>query len=134
MATLFVVGMAVLLLVCAGLVVDGGLAINARMRVADDAEQAARVGADSIDVQVLRDGGDIQVNQSLAQTRAADYLQRRGYAPNQYLVDVRPDGTVEVTVEDTTQTLLLGLVNVHQYDVGAGAVAVPQTDADPGGP
>ncbi len=133
MATLFVVGMSLLLLVCAGLVVDGGLAINARMRVADDAEQAARVGADSIDVQVLRAGGDIQVNQQLAQTRAADYLRGRGYASNQFLVDVQQDGTVDVTVEDTTSTLLLGLVNVHEYNVGAGAVAAPETD-ETGGP
>lgn len=131
MAALFVIGMSLLLLVCAGLVVDGGLAINARMRVADDAEQAARVGADSIDVGVLRAGGTIQVNESLARDRAAAYLRDRGYATDQFLVEVRADGSVEVTVEDTTATLLLGLVNVHRYDVGAGAVAEPQTDPDP---
>jgi len=135
MATLFVVGMSVLLLVCAGLVVDGGLAINARMRVADDAEQAARVGADSIDVDVLRNGGGIVINRSLARSRAADYLRDRGYDAGQYRVEVLADGTVDVEVEDTTSTLLLGLVGVPKYDVGAGAVAVPETDeqADPNG-
>ena len=134
MATLFVVGMAVLLLVCAGLVVDGGLAINARMRAADDAEQAARVAADSIDVDVLRNGGDVVINPTLARQRAADYLNGRGYTPAQYRVDVLPDGAVGVDVENTTTTLLLGLVGVHQYEVGAGAVAVPETEQQGVGP
>ena len=50
-ATVFVIGFAIVLFLCAGLVIDGGLAINKRMRIADDAEQAARIGADSIDVE-----------------------------------------------------------------------------------
>ena len=49
-ATVFVIGFALILFLCAGLVIDGGLAINKRMRIADDAEQAARIGADSINV------------------------------------------------------------------------------------
>lgn len=134
MATLFVVGMSLLLLVCAGLVVDGGLAINARMRAADDAEQAARVGADSIDIQVLRDGGEIVVDRGLARRRAADYLRGRGYTPTQFRVDVLQDGSVDVEVENTTTTLLLGLVGVHEYEVGAGAVAQPDTGQLQGGP
>lgn len=128
MAALFVVGMAFVLFVCAGLVVDGGLAINARMRVADDAEQAARVGADSIDLDVLRAGGGIRIDPGLARQRAAAYLSQRGYAASQYAVTVQADGSVAVEVEDTTTTLILGLVNIGTFDVGAGATATPETE------
>ena len=63
-ASVFVVGMSVMLFVCAGLVVDGGLAINARMKVADDAEQASRIGADTLDLlhrasDLVRAGRDV---------------------------------------------------------------------------
>lgn len=130
MAALFVIGMSVMLLVCAGLVVDGGLAINARMRVADDAEQAARVGADSIDLDVLRQTGAIQIDAGLAQQRAAGYLSTRGYGAGQYAVQVQGDGSVDVEVEDTTTTLLLGIVGIGQFSLGAGATATPQTGVD----
>jgi hypothetical protein len=130
MAALFVIGMSVMLLVCAGLVVDGGLAINARMRTADDAEQAARVGADSVDLDVLRSTGAISIDVGLARQRAAGYLATRGYGVGQYAVDVQPDGSVEVEVEDTTSTLLLGIVGIGTFTVGAGATATPQTGVD----
>lgn len=130
-AAVFVIGMSIVLLVCAGLVVDGGLAINARMRVADDAEQAARVAADSIDIDLLREGGAIVIKQGTAEQRASAYLAGRGYDRNQYEVDVADDGgSVEVSVQDTTETSLLKLINVDSYEVNAGATAVPETDTD----
>ena len=129
-AAIFVIGMSLVLMVCAGLVVDGGLAINARMRVADDAEQAARVAADSIDVDLLRAGGGIVINEPLARQRAAAYLARRGYGAGQYAIDV--DGNqVSVDVDDTTQTTLLSLIDVDSYDVHASATSVPETQEDP---
>lgn len=132
-ASIFVLGMSVVLLVCAGLVVDGGLAINARMRVADDAEQAARAGADSIDLDILRAGGGLVVNKSLAAQRAADYLGTRGYTPDEYDLDV--DGqTVSVTVSDTTDTMILGVVNIDTYPVHAAATATAETEPDAAGP
>lgn len=127
-AAIFVLSLSLVLLLCTGLVVDGGVAINARMRVADDAEQAARVGADSINVQALRDGQGITVDRGLASSRAADYLAARGYGGGQYEVNVLNNGTVEVDVRDTTETILLGLVGIGQYNVGAGASAEPLTE------
>jgi hypothetical protein len=125
-ASIFVLGMAVVLLVCAGLVVDGGLAINARMRIADDAEQAARVGADSIDVEELRNGGDLVINRVEAESRAASYLQARGYAPGQY--SVLPEGDrVVVTINDTSDTALLKLVGISTFDINSRATSTPET-------
>lgn len=132
-ASIFVLGMSIVLMVCAGLVVDGGLAINARMRVADDAEQASRVGADSINLDILRAGGGIVIDPDLAAQRSADYLNGRGYTPGQYSLDIEGE-TVSVTVRDTTDTMILGLVGIETYDVGAAASATPETEQDPAGP
>lgn len=132
-ASIFVLGMSIVLLVCAGLVVDGGLAINARMRVADDAEQASRVGADSIDLDILRAGGGIVINPDLAAQRSADYLSSRGYTPSQFSLDIQGE-TVSVTVRDTTDTMILGVVGIDTYDVEAAASATPETEPDQAGP
>lgn len=125
-AAVFVIGFSIVLFVAAGLVIDGGLALNARMKVADDAEQASRVGADSIDVEELRLGGDVVVDADLAQGRATDFLRTVGYGPGEYAVSV--DGNdVRVVVSDTVRTGLLGLVGIHRFDVRASAVSSPET-------
>ncbi|EFQ83077.1 hypothetical protein HMPREF0063_12286 [Aeromicrobium marinum DSM 15272] len=127
-ATIFVLGLSVVLLLCAGLVVDGGLAINARMAVADDAEQAARIGADSIDVAALRAGSGIVIDAGLATQRAGAFLANRGYGAGQATVVVdAANGAVTVELRDTTTTLILGLVGINQYDVSAGATSTPNT-------
>lgn len=51
----------VMLFVLAGLVVDGGFAINARQKIYDDAEQAARAAANQIDIETLRATGEIVI-------------------------------------------------------------------------
>ena len=126
-ATVFVLGMSIVLFICAGLVVDGGLAINARRRVADDAEQASRVGADSINLDVLRAGGGIEIDPDLAQQRASNYLEDRGYGLGQF--DIEVDGeTVRVVVRDVSETKILNALGIiNQYDVQAGAVSEPET-------
>ncbi|GAB3682189.1 pilus assembly protein TadG-related protein [Actinocorallia lasiicapitis] len=48
-------------LLFAGLLVDGGMAIHGRQRAFDIAEQSARAGADAIDVETLRETGEIQL-------------------------------------------------------------------------
>ena len=55
----FTVVFAAAVFLLAGLLVDGGAAINARLRAADIAEQGARAAADEIDVDRLRETGRI---------------------------------------------------------------------------
>jgi len=125
-ATIFVLAMSLVLMLCAGLVIDGGMGINARMRVADDAEQAARAGANAVDVDVLRGGGDLVIDPGLAQTFARDFLAARGYSAGQY--DVEVDGnSVGVRVRDTSETTMLKLVGINQYPVQARATATAAT-------
>lgn len=129
-ASIFVLGMSLVLMVCAGLVVDGGLAINARMRIADDAEQAARAGADAINIEALRDEQGITINPAEASQRASDYLRGRGYADNEFTVLPELDRVV-VTINDKTETSLLKLINIDDFPINARAVSTPETEADP---
>ena len=59
--SIFTVIFSVVVFLLAGLLVDGGAAINARLRAADVAEQAARAAADQIDVEYLRATGQARL-------------------------------------------------------------------------
>ncbi|MBF4161776.1 pilus assembly protein TadG-related protein [Nocardioides acrostichi] len=122
-ATAFIVGLAVTMLACAGLVVDGGGALNARSRLADDAEQAARAGAQQLDIAELRnDGaaGRVELDPTVARDRAAAYLVGRGYR----VADIDVTGnTVTVRTHDTVDTKLLSLIGIDHFDVEASATA-----------
>ena len=78
-ATVFIVMFAVVFLVLAGLVVDGGLAINARQKVADDVEQAARAGSQNLDEAALRNinGGTVVIDPGRAEAAARAFLAKR---------------------------------------------------------
>ena len=120
-ATVFVVGFAVVLLACAGLVIDGGSAINARMKLADDVEQAARAGAQQIDIDTLRGSNVVTLDGLAAEARARQYLNALGYTR----VTVPPvtGDAITVHAEDTTTTKLLSLIGVHDFDIAATATA-----------
>jgi Flp pilus assembly protein TadG len=123
-ATVFVVSFAVVLLVLAGLVVDGGLALNARQRVADDVEQAARAGSQHLDLPALRDGGVVRIDPPAAQLAARQFLVRRGYPASAVQVTATAQ---QVTAAATIQqpTALLSLIFVNHFTVTAQGQARP---------
>ena len=125
-ATAFVVGFAVVLLACAGLVIDGGTALNARMKLADDVEQAARAGAQEIDVAYLRESDQVRLNPSAAQARAGGYLAGIGYS--NFNAQVVPDvngapNSVQVAARDTVPTTMLKMIGISSFDIEASATA-----------
>jgi len=124
-ATVFVIGFAIVLFLCAGLVIDGGLAINKRMRIADDAEQAARIGADSIDVNEFRRTETLVIDQQLARQRISGYMADLGYGSNEFTADIGVD-RVGLQVRDTSKTYILNLFGIR-FPVRASAEAVPDT-------
>jgi hypothetical protein len=83
--TVFVVVFTVALLMVAGLVVDGGYTLAAHRRAFNEAEAAARAGAQAIDMDVFRSTGTVQLDADAARDRAEAYLATTG-----------DDGTVEV--------------------------------------
>jgi Flp pilus assembly protein TadG len=111
----------VVLFACAGLVFDGGSALNARMKLADVAEQAARAGADEIDVQALRDNGTLEVDTTAARQAASDWMTASGYPGSEVVVDA--DGRVSVSGSATVKTQILGLVGINTFHVRATATA-----------
>ena len=118
-STAFIVLFTVALLTVAGLVIDGGYALGAKREAMNDAEQAARAGADALDQGELRDG-TVQVDPGKAVTAAQTYLNSIG-----------ANGTVnvnggEVTVTVTTQqdTKILSAVGVNSIPVKATATAL----------
>lgn len=124
-ATAFVVGITIALLACAGLVIDGGTALNARMKLADDTEQAARAGAQQIDLTGLRTGGSITLDQSSAQTRAAQHIAKLGYQNAGVSV---AGNAVTVRATDTVETKLLSLIGIGSFSVSASATADAVTE------
>src|SRR3954468_13031547 len=96
------------LLAIAGLVVDGGYVLAARRAAFDEAEEAARAGAQAIDVDSLRRGGAVVVVPDEARQRALAYLARSGHAGS---VEVSGD-RVTVHVRFEQPMVLLGLVGV----------------------
>ncbi|MDQ2689322.1 MAG: hypothetical protein M3Y29_03490 [Chloroflexota bacterium] len=125
-ATIFVLSMSLVLMLCAGLVIDGGIGINTRMRVADDAEQAARAGANAVNIDQLRDGGALAVDLGLAKTYAQEFLQARGYDGGQFEIQVNAN-SVTIALRDTSETTMLKLIGINQYPVTARATATAAT-------
>ncbi len=78
-ATAFVVVLTVALLAVAGLVFDGGLTLAAHRRAFNEAEAAARAGAQAVDLDALRAGRGVMVNRAEAERRVHDHLATSGY-------------------------------------------------------
>ena len=121
-ASVFVLGLIVALLLVAGLVVDGGRAVNARAAALDAAEQAARSGANQVDEGTLRATGEVRIDAARAQDAAADFLAAAGYDVARASVQADED-RVSVSVEADTSTALLSLIGIHTFEVRGAATA-----------
>jgi Flp pilus assembly protein TadG len=117
--TAFVVVITMALILCAGLVIDGGLTLAAKVRATDEAQAAARAGAEAIDLTTYRSTGTVVLDPTQAADAAERYLASTGH---QGQVDVAGD-VVTVTVEETQATQILGVVGLHATTVSASARA-----------
>lgn len=118
--TVFLLGMVPTVLLCAGLIFDGGSALNARMRLADDVEQAARAGAQQIDIERLRDEGEVTIDVARAEASARAHIASFGYTDVVVLVD---GDEVSVSASDQVRTKFLSLAGINTYDVAASATS-----------
>lgn len=117
-STAIVVLFAVALLAVAGLVIDGGYALGARREAMNQAEQAARAGADALNQGALRDG-ETRVDPGRAVAAAQSYLRSVGAAGT---VRVH-GGEVTVTVRAQQPTRILTAVGVGSIGVKATSTA-----------
>ena len=131
--TFAVIFWALIAMMLAALVVDGGLSITERQRAGDIAEQAARAGANDLDPNELRAGRYVLAADACDQARAvavASGLARSALncGPNGTLTlangQVVPTMTVQVTIQ--YPPILIGLLYSRNLTVNAAATAHPQ--------
>ncbi|TYB49900.1 pilus assembly protein [Actinomadura chibensis] len=115
----------------AGLLVDGGLAIHARQRAADMAEQAARAGANQIDADRLRATGRPVLDPGRARAAACDLLASYRDQVTASSCDA-DDQEVAVSVQITVRPQLLGIIpGFSEFRLTSGATARPVTGGNP---
>ncbi len=120
--SVFVIGMSLVLFGVAGLAIDVGRVINARDRAYDVAEQAARKGADQINVTTLRVSGVVVLDQGQAGAAARSYVSSNsGYSLDGPITTTAT--TVTVPLKATLPTSLLSLVGINDLDIKASATA-----------
>ena len=117
-AAVFFVFVAMAMVAVAGLVIDGGYAMAAKRTCQQQAEQAARAGADALNQGGLRDGTDT-VNPQAAAAAAHAFLTGVG-AHGTVTINGR---TVTVTVTTREPTKILSAVGVDSLGVSETASA-----------
>lgn len=120
--TVFVVLLTTAILVLAGLTLDGGLGLAAKVKATGQADAAARAGAQAIDPAAYRNTGAVRLDPVHAVADAHSYLTSVGAAGT---ATVSGD-TVTVTVTATRGTQLLGLVGIPSLTVHGTGSAHPQ--------
>ncbi len=120
--TAFVVVLMTGILALAGIGLDGGLALAAKVRAVGQAEAAARAGAQAVDLAEYRDTGHLRLVPDRAVAAAESYLSAAGATGE---VSVHAD-TVVVGVTAIHRTRLLGLVGITDLTVHGEARAHPQ--------
>ncbi len=117
--TVFVVVFTAAILMVGGLVLDGGYTLAAHRRAFNEAEAAARAGAQAVDLDALRATGVVQLDAEAARHRAESYLASSGHHA---AVDVEGD-TVRVTVSFRQPMLILDVVGVGPLDINGEGTA-----------
>ena len=127
--SMFTVIFALFVILLAGLLVDGGLAIHARQRGADIAEQGARAAADDIDVDHLRATGEARIADggtacAKARRLVAKYPEVNGPVECAVSAD-RQTATVQVTIDVELQLLSI-MPGFGTFTMTSKASAHPQ--------
>ena len=116
--TAFVVIIAMTFIACAGLALDGGRLVAAKVELGDDAENAARVGAQEI---TSFRSGNPKIDKSRASDAIARYLAEHNVAGELSI----NDNEVTVRVTRLVRMTLLSLFGVTAKIVTAQRTATP---------
>jgi len=117
--TPFVVILTIALIAFAGLVLDAGMALSAKVQALDAAQAAARAGAQQLNLTAYRTSNVAALDPPRAEAAARGWLSAAGLDGTVTATTT----TVTVTVRRTTRTQLLQLVGVRSLDVSATATA-----------
>lgn len=111
---------AVGLILCLGLAVDLGGRVHTLQRAHDIAQQAARAGGQALNEANAIRGDVLAVDVAGAKQEAYRYLDG---ATTSGSVEVTDGTRVTVTVTDTYDTVVLGVIGINSLDVTATATA-----------
>lgn len=124
--TAFVVVFTFALLLLAGLVIDGGLTLSAKVQAIDEAQAAARAGAQAIDIPLFRSTGDVVLDPAEATQAAESYLTHTGHTGT-----VRVNGDdVTVTVSITQPMQILSIAGLGSLTVTGSGSALAEHGVD----
>jgi hypothetical protein len=120
--TAFVVIVITAVLAFGGLVLDGGLALAAKVRAIGEAQEAARAGAQEIDLAAYRANGTLRLEPQQASVAARAYLAAAGHSGTVSIAG----NTVKVTITISQSTQLLGLIGIGSITVTGAGQAEPR--------
>jgi mannitol-1-phosphate/altronate dehydrogenase len=123
----FLVVMTAGFMAIAGLVDDGGRALSGRERALDEAQAAARAGAQQINLTLLHESGAIELDAPSAVQAANKYLSTVGDAG----VVTVSGNSVHVTVSIKVPTQILGAFGVKTLTVSADGEAAAEQETRP---
>lgn len=120
----FLAVIALALLMAAGLAIDGGRKVNALREASHLADNAARAGAQAVDLDTLRSTGELLLHQDEAVSYADQYLAAVGHTAT--AVTVNGD-IITVTVRLTIDPVLLptGPITVTATETAAAVTQAP---------
>jgi hypothetical protein len=121
--TAFTVIMFAALVMFAGLVLDGGLGIAANVRALNEAQEAARSGAQALDLATFRATGRVALDQDQAVAWARRYLAATGNPEAESAPVTVAGDQVTVTVTRRQATQILRIVGIGEITVDATATA-----------
>lgn len=122
MVSAFVLAMVLGLFAIIGLGLDPGLAFATKIQAIGQAEEAARAGAQQIDLTTYRSTGAVRLDPSQAKDAAQRFLATE-HATGTVVV---AGNTVTVTITTAYPTQLWQLVGIDTIAVHATGTAVPQ--------
>lgn len=120
--TVFVVILVPAILAFCGLVFDGTLALAAKIRAIGEAQEAARAGAQEIDLAAYRTDGTLRLIPQQASAAAGRFLTATGSSGT---ISVAGN-TVTVTITVSQPTQLLGVIGIGSLTVTGSGQAQPQ--------
>lgn len=122
-ATLWMIFGTIIIFAVCGLVFDGGALINGKQRAINDAESAARAGAQAVDIGAVYTSDETrQLEPGQAEARARAFLDTQGWTGT-----VHADPTqVTVTITRTQSLTFLQTFGLGDRTITGSATARPQ--------
>ncbi|MEO7556910.1 MAG: Tad domain-containing protein [Acidimicrobiales bacterium] len=121
---MFVTVLVIAIIFVAGLVLDGGNILAAQRQAGNEAESAARAGAQHLDVDALRSTNEHRLDEGAATAAVNDFVSNElGSGHHVVGTPSFTCDTVTVTIEIDQRLLILGIAGLIPRPVSATATA-----------